>query len=308
MITNITPLNYKGFLIRENDYGNSLILEDSKINESIEFVNNESLEALEINSALGYNKKDLDILNLFPSIKHIRIGNHTININGLSFLKKLETLYLGEESNQKFDFTVFKNLKRCSFGWRKNADSIFEIKNLNWLSIAKFPYTSLEKVSVFKDLTYLGIGNCKLEKLSCSLELPKLNTLKIRSLPLITSLDGINSYPNVNDFEIYNLKNLSNLNSIKSLVKIKKLEFENCKKLGNINQISHLYNLETLYINNCENIESLKPINDLKKLKEFLFIESTNIVDGNLNPIKNKLFEVLSFQERKHYSHKKVDL
>ncbi len=308
MIINIKPLEYRGFLIRENDFGKALILKDSQFIESAEFVIKENIEGLEINDALGYNINNLDFLNLFPYIKHIRILNRLIDLNGLYNLKKLETLYLGDESKQELDFTIFKNLKRCSFAWRKNADSIFEIKNLTWLSVAKFPYNSLEKFAAFKDLTYLRVGSSKLENLFCPLKLPKLNMLSLSSLPLITSLDGINSFPNIESLEIYNLKNLSNLNSIKSLVRIKKLTFENCKKLGNINQISNLKNLEILHINNCDDIKSLNPIIDLKKLTTLLFIESTNIIDGNLNLIKNKFFKVLSFQDRKHYSDKKINL
>lgn len=307
MITNIKPIEYKGYLIRENDHGKSLILNDAQIKQSSEFIIKESIDGLEINSALGYNKSNLDILEMFTSIKHIRINNHTIDLKGLYFLKNLETLYLGEESNQEFDFSSFENLNRCSFSWKKKSESIFELKNLKWLSLAKFPFDNLENMSVFKNLEYLGVGNCKLKSLLCSVKLTNLIELSLSSMPLITSLEGINSYPNIIDLDFYDMKNLSNIESIKLLSKLKKLSFENCKNLGNINTISSLDKLEELYINNCDKIESLKPITNLNKITKLHFIESTNIVDGDLSPLNNKKIQSLYFQDRRHYSNKIID-
>ena len=45
MIIDTIPYEYQGFLIRENDYGKALILNNTKIEESADFVKKENINA-----------------------------------------------------------------------------------------------------------------------------------------------------------------------------------------------------------------------------------------------------------------------
>ena len=56
------------------------------------------------------------------------------------------------------------------------------------------------------------------------------------------------------------------------------------------------------------NIESIKGIEELKELSIFLFYESTNIIDGDISPVfKLANLSKISYQNRKHYSHKREE-
>jgi hypothetical protein len=59
---------------------------------------------------------------------------------------------------------------------------------------------------------------------------------------------------------------------------------------------------------NIGNIETIKGIENLKDLNDFIFYESTNILDGDLYPItKLENLKKIAFQNRRHYSHKRED-
>ena len=61
-------------------------------------------------------------------------------------------------------------------------------------------------------------------------------------------------------------------------------------------------------IANCGEIDSMKPLAELVELSEVFFHESTNILDGNLNMLKNlPNLRDISFQERRHYNLKRKD-
>jgi hypothetical protein len=66
--------------------------------------------------------------------------------------------------------------------------------------------------------------------------------------------------------------------------------------------------LKKLFLNNCGDIQSLRPIQSLKDLEWVIFYESTNVLDGDLTPILHlKKLSRLSFQNRRHYSHKREE-
>jgi len=72
--------------------------------------------------------------------------------------------------------------------------------------------------------------------------------------------------------------------------------------------LSSLVNLGILHLNDDGILESLGPIALLANLREVLFYETTNIADGNLAMLKKlPQLEKVSFQNRRHYSHKRED-
>lgn len=308
MIVNTKPYNFKGYLIRENDYGKALILSDIDVDKSAIFIEQENIKGIEINYSLGYSNKNLQILSLFPSVKHIRIVNHTMDLSGLFFLKRLETLELGVENSQPIDFSLFPKLKECFFSWRKGSESIFKSTNLLKLGISKFPYENLNKISELSNLISLRISSNKLKSLHTTKELVNLKELKLSFVSNLINLNGIESFKGLDDLELYNIKKLDDLSKMKFLMNLKFLNIENCKKIFDIKELKFLSHLEVLYLNNCGDIKSLTPLKNLVKLKKLHFIENTKIIDGDLNLLKNKSFDSLFFQDRRHYSHKKDEL
>jgi len=86
------------------------------------------------------------------------------------------------------------------------------------------------------------------------------------------------------------------------------LNIDTCKAIDSIEEVGSLPRLRKLNLNNDGNIESLKPLDNLKGLELVVFYESTNILDGDLTPLwRQKNLSRVSFQNRKHYSHKRED-
>ncbi len=309
MITNSKTLEYKTFLFRENDYGRALILDEKRINESVDFIKKHNILGLEINYTLGYSSKSLSCLSLFSeNIKHIRIVNHTVEVSGLYNLKNLITLELGDESKQSIDFSFFKFLKRCFFSWRKGSESIFECNKLTHLGIEKFPFSDLTKIEVFKELVYLGIGNSKIESLNTSIKLLSLKEISLSYLRGLDSLDGLSYFPNLNKLDLYNINSLINIKGVINCLELNFLSIEKCKLISDLSYLSTLKELKVLYLDNCGSIKSLKPLENLMKLDELHFIENTDILDGDLQFLLNKRIKSLYFRDRRHYSHKRKEL
>lgn len=308
MIQNITPYEYKGFLIRDNDYGKALILDSKNVGRSANFVKKERIEGLEINYSLGYTDSGLECLSMFDTVKHIRIVNHKINIEGLYYLKELETLELGDESNQEVDFTQFPSLRQCFFSWRRRSESVFQCSRLEKLGIEGYPYESLDSISNLTKLVYLGIGNARnLITLKGIEKFINLNEMSLSSLPKMTGL-GLELNSAIEKIELFDMKELTDLGNLSRLTRLKTLSIERCKKVFTIEALTNIRELEVLHLDNCGEIESLKPIDGLNRLKVLHFIESTNIVDGDLTVLRNKNIKSLYFQDRRHYTDKRKEL
>ncbi len=98
------------------------------------------------------------------------------------------------------------------------------------------------------------------------------------------------------------------MQGISNLKALEVLEIELCKGIQNVSDIFELENLERLLLINCGEIESIKGIEKLTELREFFFYESTNILDGDLEPLtKLKKLSKMSFQNRRHYTRKREE-
>lgn len=87
-----------------------------------------------------------------------------------------------------------------------------------------------------------------------------------------------------------------------------RLHISTCTKIRDISPVATLNSLRELFLNTCGEIESIRPLRSLQDLEKFIFYESTNVLDGDLTPLKGlpKLKEV-AFQNRRHYSHTAED-
>jgi internalin A len=84
-----------------------------------------------------------------------------------------------------------------------------------------------------------------------------------------------------------------------------KLEIGTCRKIRVIDEVSSLAKLREFYLDNVGDIQSLKPLAQLSQLHRVTFVESTNILDGDLSPLVGlPNLELVAFQNRRHYSHR----
>jgi Leucine-rich repeat (LRR) protein len=151
----------------------------------------------------------------------------------------------------------------------------------------------------------LFINNYKEKNCDKFSKLINLEKLSILNSP-IENLQGLSELKNIKALRLGNLMKLTSLQGLQNLHKLEDLEIQRCKGIYAISEVFELKNLECLSLVDVGNIESIKGIEILTNLKVFLFYESTNVVDGDLTPItKLNSLKKISFQNRKHYSHRR---
>ena len=137
--------------------------------------------------------------------------------------------------------------------------------------------------------------------------LVELESLAILNAP-IENLLGLNRLTKLRRLRLANLKRLSSLQGIEGLRNLEELEVNTCRGIGSIEQVGSLSQLQKLYLNNDGDIKSLKPLEKLDRLESILFYESTNILDGDLSPLlRQRNLSNVSFQNRRHYSHRREE-
>jgi len=169
--------------------------------------------------------------------------------------------------------------------WRKGCDTLFDCKNLKKLFINKFDKKNTELFVKLGEIENITLLNSPIE-----------------------NLDGIYYLSYLTRLRIANLKNIQSLKGIEKLINLIELEIVKCKNIKDISNIFKLQNLKKLFILDNGVISSIKGIENITELNTFLFYESTNIADGDLMPLlKLKKLSDISYQNRKHYTHKRED-
>lgn len=119
------------------------------------------------------------------------------------------------------------------------------------------------------------------------------------------SLDGIDGFADsLRVLELAAFPRLSSLEGIELATSLEELWIEKCRRIHDLTLLANLMDLRMLDLSNMGEIDSLMPIQDLTQLEKVFFVESTNILDGNLFPLaKLPKLGATAFMERCHYSH-----
>lgn len=121
----------------------------------------------------------------------------------------------------------------------------------------------------------------------------------------IVNLIGISGLKHLQYLRLGNYKKLNSLEGLEGLKNIEYLEINTCKKLKSFSEISGLESLKRLHLDNNGDIYSLNPLKENSKLEIISFVESTNILDGDMKfLLELKNLSLAYFMNRKHYSHK----
>jgi len=304
LIKTAEPFDHKGYKAREYHPGVAIILDHTRIQETADFIEQEGITCLEINPNY-YHLENLNCLVKFRQIEHIRLINHTMDIEGIHYLTSLKTMELGVENGQPVDFKNFPHLSSCHFQWSNKRSSILDCNQIELLGIANYHKDDLTELATMINLKYLGLGNSKVKSLNGIEEFNRLENLGLEFMTKLESLAGIESLTKLKEIELYSLRTLASIDAVAQIKSLQRINIEKCKRVERIDGISSCNSLCQLYLNNMGDIQSLLPIKDLSNLKKLLFWEETNIVDGDLDFLLNMNLEVLSFQNRKHYSIKR---
>jgi len=241
---------------------------------------------LELNDSKGWKGESIDFIRKFRHIKSLTLIDMNIkNIQSINELCNLEDLSLITYSKKSIDFSKFPKLTTLDFEWISGSTSLFELKHIQDLSINRFNDKNLELFSKLTSLKKLSLMNSR-----------------ISSLENICHLRSLNSLSLINLTKVENCLCLSNLSNLEDIT------IHSCKKISDISSLFCLQNIKKMHILDMGNIQSISGIETMTNLKEFLFYESTNIIDGDLSSLTQlPNIEKVFFQNRKHYTHKREE-
>ena len=273
--------------ISQGTYGKKLTLHGEMTTEIQKVIAKKNVVELELNYAKGWQSdNDVSFLREMPFLKSLEIIDWRIqDISHIHSLFNLRSLKVMTDCKTAIDFSEFPELESAALEWRTKARSVYRCATL-------------------RDLF---INGCTAKSLGEFAELTQLKSLSLKS-PKLLEIGSVESMQKLAFLGIYNCRKITRLEGIGSFSGLNRLEVDTCKNIGDIDAIRSLRALQTLWLCNMGEISSLKPLRDMSELTSVFLHESTNIVDGDLTPLKTlpKLQKV-SFQERKHYNMKRCD-
>jgi len=277
----------KKYEITEGEYGPRLSPMSPWSDKMERIIKQKGIVELELNRAKRWEGNDLSFLENIKELQSLEINDwKNVDLSPIHCLNKLRRLAIDTYCKNEINYTCFPELKSASLEWRPKAKSIFQCLTLEYIFINNYPGEDLEGFSKHINLHTLRLKSPKIKRIG-----------KIHSLVRLTFL------------ELSNARRLESLIGVEVLKNLEYLKIESSRKIQDIDSVKSLLQLKRLLICDCGEIKSLVPLLNLQGLKEFIFHESTDILDGDLSPLK-KLpnIEKVSFQERPHYNYQRKDI
>jgi hypothetical protein len=268
------------------NYGERAVLRSAWSERTLEKIRSRQCAELEINHAKGWSGTDVSFLAALPWLQVLKIIDLKIkSVEPIHQLHELRALEVTTYCGTPIRFSAFPKLENCGLEWRPKSESLFDCTTLQGLFVNSYTGGNLAAFSRLTNLESLAVLNAPIE-----------------------TLEGIGSLHKLRVLRLANLKKLQSLDGIQFLSTLEELEVHTCPRIGSINEVGALGNLRKLHLNNDGNLDSLKPLNAIDRLESVLFYESTNILDGDLSPLaRQKNLIRVSFQNRRHYSHRRED-
>jgi Leucine-rich repeat (LRR) protein len=276
----------EGYLLERGEFGTRAVLTSSWNQDLQRNLLQQPIAEIELNDGKGWRGQDVSFLADFPELLAFKIIDLTIkSVSPIHVLHNLRSLDVITYCKTELRFSEFPHLTDCGLQWRPKATSLFDCIGLKNLFVDHFSGSDTDSFGRLKNLESLAILGSPIKSLEGLRTLTRLRSLRLGALRVLPTLKGI-----------------------EPLIRLEKLEVNTCRKIRSIEEISGLVSLRELYLDNLGEIESIKPVRTLHQLRRLTFVESTNIRDGDLSPLLSlPNLEVISFQNRNHYSHRRED-
>jgi hypothetical protein len=261
-----------------------MIMSGAWSSAALDAATSREIRELELNHAKGWRGRDLSFLTaLSKLLESFTIIDFTIDdVHQVNDLVHLRFLDVNTYCKTELRFSQFPRLEECALEWRPKARSLFQHRGIKRVFINKW--------NQGKDLTDFS-------------GMTQLESLRLYSPTRLESLTGIEALTRLTWLELALATRLTSLAGIENLAKLQHLELHTCRKITDISPIEDLRGLREFYLLNCGDIETIKPLRGLRDLEKFLFYESTNVLDGDLSPLKAlPKLKTVAFMERPHYS------
>ncbi|MEQ9453206.1 MAG: hypothetical protein RLN76_01265 [Phycisphaeraceae bacterium] len=239
---------------------------------------------IELNQAKGWSGVSLDFLERFPELHGLEVLDLRIkDVYGIHHLHELKRLTIFTYCKTRIDFSVFACLESLSLEWRSGCKDLFSRRSLLSLFLNRYRARDTQDFARLTSLSRLGLLNSS-----------------------VKSLQGLSALSSLTRLRLGLLRGVELLSGLEELVGLEELTIETCRKIRVIDELASCINLKMLALNNCGDIESLRPIRRLAQLERLFFVESTNILDGDLTPLLDlEHLRDVSYQNRRHYSHQR---
>lgn len=274
--------------LEEGHFGPRMVMMASWSPEALSAARAAGVRELELNYAKGWCGRDVSFLEeLRGTLAWLKIIHFNLdNVTPVNALRQLRYLDVNTYCRTEIDFSRFPMLEECCLEWRPKARSLFAHAGIKRLWVNHCPERDLKNLVGMKSLESLRLASSRLVKLEGIEALRKLTFLGVYSARGLTTIRGVDQLPD-----------------------LVHLEVNGCRKLEDISPVGGARRLRTLHLCNDGPIQSLAPLRALRELEVFLFYESTNIIDGDLSVLLQlPNLRDTAFQERRHYSHRRVDL
>lgn len=248
------------------------------------FIEDNEIEALYLNSALGFEGDDLGFLRELRSLKELNIIlGSAMNLGAIEELVDLEDLSITCSTPSRIDASSLSRLKKVFLHWWPGAESFLHCGSIRSLYLDKFDARHAGKLSRLAALQDLVIGNSAIADVSF--------------------IDGLG----LRKLELLNCKKIADYSPIKRLACLKWLAIRGCRHVGALDFLPDPSSLEVLLLSDAGEVPSLGPITSQAVLRAFAFEGATSVKDLDLSPLLSLAsLSMLMFKPRKGYSHKLI--
>ena len=269
--------------LEDGAYGRRAVIVAAWSDDMVKFLVDEQIVELELNQGKGWHGDDLKFLAELPQLRSLVIIDFKISsVEPIHFLHELRVLDVMTYCKTELRFSSFPRLEDCGLEWRPRATSLFDCTTLKKLFVNRYKGKNTEPFAKLSKLESLEILNAPIDDLRGLSALAKLRSLRLAGLRCLASLAGV-----------------------ERLTNLEELEIDTCRRIPSIDEIGCLHRLRVLHLSNDGDIESLKPLSKLRRLTSVTFVESTNILDGDLSPLLEQTnLTRVAFRNRRHYSHR----
>ncbi len=271
------------FRLEEGKYGKRFVPKGKWTPEMTEYCLSNGIRDVYLNIAFGWPGYHLSFVKDMPELLGLKVLTDRVDdLPVIESLTKLRYLSLNLIITERIDFSHFLGLEEVYLEWSPRGRSVFGCTSLRRIGMSNYraKERDLSAFCSLPSLEFLGVGPCN-----------------------ITSIGDLSCLMHLRELAITHATKLVSLDGIEGLRKLQKLEISTSRKFTRIDPIGKLESLEQLWLFNDGNIETIQPLRNLKKLREFFFYESTNIVDGDLTPLKDlPNLKNVPFGPRRHYN------
>ncbi len=270
--------------IEDGVLGRRMVLRSAWSSEARSAAQGADVRELDLNYAKGWTGHDYAFLSELSRLEALDITDRNArDVTPIHYLPDLRRVKVFTYCKTPIDFGKFPLLEECALEWRPRSESLFAHSGVKRVFINKCPIKDLRAMSLMTGLESLSLASPKLE-----------------------TLEGIEALRALTFLGIYVAGRLAGLAGVEGARNLVHLEVNDCSRVRDVTPVGALHRLQSLHLCNDGDIETFRPLRELKELEQFLFYESTNVLDGDLSPLKSlpKLRKV-AFMDRKHYTHRR---